>query len=144
MPRRLTQWSFQSDAADLEGRSGEQDGPRQASPQPGASGACASQWGRCWQRLSSCWWGWDCCSRCPCTLDFHRPVNPKYSACCCDQSFSHFVGCKLVGWACARGSEKWKIEAKGSESESAPFSPSVWILATSVKTSQSVSNNRSV
>lgn len=86
---------------DLEGRSGEQDGPRHTTLRPGSSGACASQGGRCWRSLSSCFWGWDCCSRWPCTLDFHRNLNSKYSASCCDQSLSHFgaaswwAGCPL-------------------------------------------------
>lgn len=96
---RATQLNFfcTFNTTDLEGRGREQDGPHHTTLRPGSSGACASQWGRCWRSLSSCLWGWDCCSRWPGTLDFHRPVNPKYSVSCCGQSLSHFGAAS--GWA---------------------------------------------
>lgn len=83
----LTQGSFFSpfNMTDHEGRSREPDGPHHATLGPGSSGACASQWGRCWWSLSSCLWVWDGCSRWRRTLDFHKPVN--YSTSCGDQHF---------------------------------------------------------
>lgn len=126
---RATQLNFfcTFNPTDLEGRSREQDGPHHSTLRPGSSGACASRWGRCWQSLSSCLWGWDCCSRWPCPLDFCRPVNPKYSASCCDQSLSHFEAASW--WAGLRKIWNWGPRL----AESTQLSPSVQILVTSVK-----------
>lgn len=63
----VTQLNFFSplNTTDLGGRSRAQDGPHHATLGPGSSGACASQWDRCWWSPSSCLWVWDCCSRWP-------------------------------------------------------------------------------
>lgn len=113
---RATQLNFfcTFNTTDLEGRGREQDGPHHTTLRPGSSGACASHWGRCWRSLSSCLWGWDCCSRWPGTLDFHRPCEPKILSLVLWSEFEPFWGRKWVGWASTQDSKKCKTEAKGS------------------------------